>query len=278
MDEAGRTDSPIQEEDAYKAQQISVSVPQTASIPTPTLPRRPVVPMRRPFPRKISLEEPQPVPESLVLGFPSQDRAEEFMRVCLHGDPVAEEPAPLPDTILQSGGPMMLPVPVPKQVRTSFSSALSAVSSHDDEASEPPAEAAGLDDSAESSSGQTDGQEVQDEGSSTHTSEGLLETPGVQSNMDEAFREIQKREEKHPSIRAPAEQLQYSQIRQQQHWLDLLERRVLQQTAISEVGAESFTFCRSVRSSANVRQVSSAGTHLSWLLVLEQILCSWAAA
>ena len=202
-----------------------------------TLQRRPILAKRFPFPRKTSLEGPQPVPEVGVLGFSSQDRAEEFLRFSLNGDESVADPTPT-HTGHKLSGDLLLPMP--KQVRTSFSS---AVSSHDEDEGEHavPEAAEEQNDSADSASDQVEAEEAEsvDNLNSSHTSDGLLENdPGLVSSMDEVFREIQKREQKHPpSIRAPTEQLRKSQIWQRQHWLDVLEQRVLQQAAISEVGA-----------------------------------------
>jgi len=216
-----------------------------AAFPAP-VPRRAQAKGRWPLRRKTSLEEPQaPSPDPGVLGFASKEDAEKSLRAWLRREQGDDrEPDQGDDSChaqngvgegairaVTGGGPNnRLLQPLPKQqARTSFASAASSHESvlHDEVAAQDSADSA--------QSGSTSGDLEASESLEVNSSEMELrqQTPHTDLETEEVFREIQKREQEHPPQKP-----HLSQIGHRQHWLDLIEHRVLQQVVVSEFIAE----------------------------------------
>ncbi|CAE7771694.1 svop [Symbiodinium necroappetens] len=214
-----------------------------AALPPAPVPRRAQAKGRWPLRRKTSLEEPQaPSPNPGVLGFASKEDAERSMRAWLRleqgdrepdqGDGHAQNGVGEGDVrAVTGGGPnTRLLQPLPKQqARTSFASAVSSIESalHDEVAARDSA------DSAQSGSTSADLEASESLEVNSSDMELRQQTPYTDLETEEVFREIQKREQEHPP-----QQPHLSQIGHRQHWLDLIEHRVLQQVVVSELIAE----------------------------------------
>jgi len=237
--------SAIRVEESLQADPRPVPVSRLEAAFPPAPPRRALAKSRWPLRRKTSLAEPQaPSPDPGVLGFASKEDAEKSMRAWLrreHGDRELDqsddgghaqngvgEGAVRGDT----GGPnTRLLQPLPKQqARTSFAS---AVSSHESVLHEVAAE-----DSADSAQSGSTSRDLVEASESLEVNSSEMElrqqTPHtVDLETEEVFREIQQREQEHPP-----QQPHFSQTSHRQHWLDLIEHRVLQQVVVSEFIAE----------------------------------------